>query len=48
MEHIMFLLLNHLPAEVDDALEAEGLVVLLPSVADEDGVGLGEGFELEF
>ena len=47
VQHVVFLLLDHLPAEVDNALQDESLVVLLPSVTDEDRVGLGKRLELE-
>jgi hypothetical protein len=40
MQHIFFFLLHHLPAEVYNGLEAQGFVVLFPSVANQDGIGL--------
>ena len=42
------LLKDCLPAEIDNALKPEGLVILLPSMSDEDGVRLRQGNELEF
>ena len=34
VKHIVFFLLDHLPAEIHDALESEHLMVFLPAVAD--------------
>ena len=47
MDHARLFLEDRLPAEVDNALEAERLVVLLPTMSDEDRVRLGKRDELE-
>lgn len=47
VDHSRLLLLHGLPAKVDDALQPEGLVVLLPAVPDQNRVRLGERLELE-
>ena len=47
VNHTRLLLKDCLPAEIDNALEPEGLVILLPSMSDEDGVRLRQGNELE-
>ena len=47
VEHVRLLLLDHLPAEINDALEPQGLVVLFPAVTNEYRVRLREGDKLE-
>ena len=47
VDHVGLLLLHGLPAEVNNALEAEGLMVLLPTMSDEDRVRLRKWDELE-
>lgn len=47
VQHVLLLLLHHLPTEVDNILEAEGFVILLPSVTDQDGIRLRQGVCLE-
>ena len=47
VDHVVLLLENGLPVEVHDALETEHLMVLLPAVADEDRVCLGQWTRLE-
>ena len=47
VNHTRLLLEDCLPAEIDNALKPEGLVILLPSMSDEDGVRLRQGNELE-
>ena len=48
MYHIRLLLLHRLPAEVNDALEAESLMVFFPTMSNKDGIRLRKWHELEF
>jgi hypothetical protein len=47
VEHVGLFLLDHLPAEVDDVLQSQSLMIFLPAVAYQDGIRLGKGVELE-
>lgn len=47
MDHVRFLFQDCLPAEIDNALQAKYLVIFLPSMANKNRVGLGQGLELE-
>lgn len=48
MQHIVFLMLDPVPTVVDDVLETKSLVVLFPTMADKDRVGLGKRLLLKF
>ena len=47
MNEFRVFLLHRFPAEIDDRLEAQALVMLLPTISDQDGVRIREGSELE-
>jgi hypothetical protein len=48
MNHARLLLEDSLPAEVDDAFQAEDFVILFPPMANQDRVRLWERNELKF
>ena len=48
MDEIRFFILDSFPAEVDDRLEAQGFVILLPTISDQDRIRVRERDELEF
>lgn len=47
MDEIRFFLLYRFPAEIHDRPEAQGLVVLLPTIPNQDGIRVRERNELE-
>ena len=47
MKHVVLLLLNHLPAVVNETFQADGFVVLLPTISDQDGVRIWKRNELK-
>ena len=47
MNHARLLLQDGLPAEINNALETERLVVLFPSMANQDRVRLGQRLKLK-
>ena len=47
VNHARFLLQDRRPAEVHNALEPQRLMIFLPAVPNEHGVGLREGDKLE-
>ena len=47
MKQIRLFLLHRFPAEVDNVLEFEQLMVLFPTVPDKDRIGIGKRNELE-
>ena len=42
VKHVLLFLLDHLPAEVDDRLQTEGFVILLPAMSNKNGVSIGK------
>ena len=46
--HVRLLPQHGLPAEVNNALEAEGFMVLFPTMPDKNGVRLRKRFKLKF
>lgn len=47
VNHVGLLLLHCLPAEVNDAPEAEDFMVLLPTVSDKDRICFWERYQLK-
>lgn len=47
MNEVRLLALYGVPTKVDDALQTEDFMILLPSVANKNGVGVGERNKLE-
>jgi hypothetical protein len=47
MDKIRGVLLHCFPAEIDDRFEAQGLVILLPTISDQDRIRIQERIELE-
>ena len=48
MKHVMFLLQHSLPTGLDDAFQAQRLMVFLPAISDQNRVCLGERAVLKF
>lgn len=48
MNEVRFLALDSVPTKVDDALQTKNFMILLPSMANQNGVGVGERNKLEF
>jgi hypothetical protein len=47
MQKVRFLFLNNLPAEINNILEPERLVIFLPAIANQDWIRIWQGNELK-